>query len=110
MATATAKKLSKSEQREAKLKAALKELGAGKNKIAATLKAKKIKGHISDSESCPIAKYVYKVFPKAQSVEVGTGTIDVCWGGDDCISIDIPKVVYDFIGDFDHSNYPDLIA
>jgi len=109
MTTATAQKPTKNEQRTAKLKAALKELGSGKNKIAETLKAKRVKGDVGDSESCPIANYVKRVFPKAASVEVEGGTIDVCWGADDCISVDTPKAVNDFIGDFDESHYPDLI-
>jgi hypothetical protein len=109
MATATVKKLTKNEQRTAKLKTALKELGSGKNKIAEALKAKRIKGDVGDSESCPIANYVKRVFPKAASIEVEGGTVDVCWGEDDCISVDTPKAVNDFISSFDESLYPDLI-
>ncbi len=93
------------EQREAKLKTALKELGSGKNKVAETLKAKKIKGCRNTSDDCPVAKYVKKLFPRATSIEVDTGSVSVGFKDDEYIDVNLPKAVGAFIEAFDDGDY-----
>ena len=101
--------MTKKEQREAKLKTALKELGSGKNKIAEALKTKKIKGVMGSPDYCVIAVFVKKLFPKAASFDVDSDNITICWNNDDCISIVPPKAIGNFITSFDGNAYPHLV-
>ena len=103
MSTATVKKSWEDTQTE-KLKAALKELGSGKNKICATLEAKKILGKQGDVNECPIARYVKKVFKNAIDVNVDQDEIEVTLPkGSICVTP--PKAVSNFIVDFDEGEY-----
>lgn len=104
---ATVVKSSKCEQRKLSLTTALKSLGANKNKVAATLTSKKVQGDRSESESCPVANFLYKKFPKAVTVDVDSESIEVKWN--DCdVSVKPPKAVANFIEDFDEGKFPDL--
>jgi hypothetical protein len=108
MAT-TVVKSSKCAQRKESLTAALKSLGVNKNRVAAYLTSKNIQGDKSESESCPVANFLYKKFPKATSVDVDSESIEVRWR--DCdVSIKPPKAVASFIEDFDNGKFPDLDA
>lgn len=92
--------------RTAKLKAALKTLGTGKNKVAASLKEKKIKGVRGSMIDCPVANYVKKLFPKSPcSVEVNVG--DICVEFDDGVDLSLnpPHAVDTFIDAFDGGSY-----
>ena len=92
-----------------KLLLALKELGTGKNKIAESLKAKKISGKVGSSNECPIAIFTKKLFPKAIKICVGE-SIDVCFEKKDFdFSVVTPKLIGQFIDDFDETKYPDLV-
>jgi hypothetical protein len=103
MGTATVKKSWEDTQTE-KLKEALKELGSGKNKICATLEAKKILGKPSDTGDCPIARYIKKVFKNAECVAVDADEISVTLPkGEICVTP--PKAVSNFIVDFDEGEY-----
>jgi hypothetical protein len=107
------KKPTKAEQREEKLMTALKELGAGKHKIAAALKEKKIKGEVGDAERCPIALYVKKLFPKA-NVNVDCDSITLAFSDGQDVDIKPPKAISNFIETFDgteedtDNGYPEL--
>ena len=102
-------KSSKCTQRKESLTAALKSLGVNKNKVAAYLLSKKLQGDKSESESCPVANFLYKKFPKATSVDVDSESIEVQWR--DCdVSVKPPKAVANFIEDFDSGKFPDLDA
>jgi len=96
-------------KREEKLKAAIKALGGGKNKIAESLKAKKIKGVRGSTEDCPFAHYAGKVFPKASCVEVDVDTISVGFDNGEFIDLNLPKAVTAFIEAFDDGEY-DFLA
>jgi len=108
------KKPTKAEQREEKLVTALKELGAGKHKIAAALKEKKIKGIVGDQEECPIAKYVKKLFPKASSISVDSSAITLEFSDGQNVEVTPPKAIQNFIETFDgteedtDNGYPEL--
>lgn len=104
MATATEKKSSWEDTQTEKLKTALKELGGGKNKICASLEAKKILGITSDVEECPIARYVKKVFKNAVDISVDADEINVTLGKG-TISVKPPKAISNFIVDFDEGDY-----
>lgn len=96
--------------RSDKLLAALKELGTGKNKIAESLKVKKIRGKMGDSDECPMAVFVKKLFPKATGIQVDAASIDVSFEKEDFnFSVVTPKLIGQFIDDFDSEKYPDLV-
>lgn len=86
-----------------KLSRLLKELGAGKNKVAECLYKKKIKGKINDCYECPVAIFLKKNFPKALEVEVDGNNAFVIFAFhiDSIIYQKLPKAVQDFIYDFD---------
>jgi hypothetical protein len=95
---------------EDKLKAALKGLGNGKNKVADALRERKIKGEIGSINDCPIAKFVGKVFRgRYQSMEVDHDFIHVTFAKGE-VTVPTPKAVAAFMNDFDQEKYPDLIA
>ena len=104
MTTATVKKQSWEEVQTAKVKAALKELGGGKNKICATLEAKKILGVPSTRDECPIARYLEKTFKNATSIDVDSSEISLQFPkGEVCFTPS--KAISDFIVDFDQEEY-----
>jgi ribosomal protein L25 (general stress protein Ctc) len=98
------------EKREEKLKAAIKEMGSGKNKIAAFLKSKKIKGVPCSWNHCPLANYFGKIFgKKCEYVEVGGENIDIVFTDQpDVLSLPASKAMNAFIEDFDEGRYPFL--
>jgi hypothetical protein len=96
------------EQREEKLKKALKDLGNGKNKIAASLAEKKIKGIPGDMEDCALALYGWKVFPKCEKVQVDGEEVVVKFA-QGTISVPFNKPLQDFVTAFDDYKYHDLI-
>jgi hypothetical protein len=86
---------------------ALKELPEHPREIAALLIEKGIKGRKGDSRCCPIAKYLHGVDPEGMlGCEVRTGWID---NGKAQMPI-LPLPVIQFISNFDHGDYPELIA
>jgi len=127
MATATAKKPTSAQLKKAleqvapsvnpqakarseKLLLALKELGTGKNKIAESLKAKKIRGTMGSTEDCPVAVFVKKLFPKAIDIDVNSDTIEVSFEKSEFnFEVDTPKLIGQFIDGFDGEKYPDLL-
>jgi hypothetical protein len=101
---AVAKKKTWEETQEEKLKTALKELGAGKNKICASLEAKKILGKVQNTSDCPIARYLHKVFKNAEDVSVDASSIELTFPKG-TIEVIPPKAVSNFIVDFDEEVY-----
>ena len=100
----------KRQKREEKLKTALKKLGAGRHKIAESLKKRRIKvpSHYGALD-CPVAQYVEKVFPTCVEVEVDAGMVMVSFiednEDDEIVSVEFPKAVGDFIDSFDNGEY-----
>ena len=95
---------------EDKLKAALKELGTGKNKVADALRERMIKGEVGSVNDCPISRFVAKVFRgRYQSLEVDHDFIHVQFAKGE-VTVPTPKAVAAFMNDFDQEKYPDLIA
>lgn len=92
--------------REHKLKTAIKTLGGGKNKIAAALKAKKIKGVRGSTESCPLAKFIKKLFPKSPcAVKITQSCLSVVFQDGIDLHLSSAKAIDDFIEAFDSGNY-----
>lgn len=93
-----------------KLITALKELGTGKNKIAESLKAKKIRGKMGNSDECPIAIFVKKLFPKSTDITVDSDSIEVGFENPEFdFSVKCPSAVGKFIDEFDGEKFPDLV-
>jgi hypothetical protein len=86
-----------------RLKTALKELGGGKNKVAQSLRSKKIKGERGGYCTCPIAVFIdQKVFPKkCESVYVNGDWASVVFKNGEVLGAELPKAVASFINEFD---------
>lgn len=98
------------EKRREKLVAGLKALGTGKKQIAAALKAKKVLGDINEAETCPVAIYVKKLFPKAQSVEVDEATLIMTYKSGEEVRATLSKAMQVFLKEYDEGRYPELVA
>ncbi len=92
---------------EERIRPKLKELGSTPNKIAASLAKKKIKGVPGDSDDCALAKWVQKLFPKADGIAVDGNEISVTYDGEE-FSINTSKAFGEFISKFDNDEYPDI--
>lgn len=103
MSETTVKKSWEETQTE-KLQTALKDLGNSGNQICETLEKKKILGQVGDVEDCPVARYLTKVFKKAESISVDGSAIDITFAKG-TISVKPPKAVSDFIEEFDEDDY-----
>ena len=95
------------EKVEERLLSNLKELGGGHNKVEESLEAKHILGYISYVETCPIAKYVKKIFKSATNIEVEYERIFIRLA-DTTYMVTSPVAVRKFIDNFDEGKYPKL--
>lgn len=94
------------EEMEANVKALLKNLGAGPNKVAEKLVSLKIKGDPGYASSCPVARFIRKNFKSLKNIEV-TESVSFDYRGEGCC-VELPSAVEKFVGKFDDGDYPEL--
>jgi hypothetical protein len=88
------------------LKQALAALGDTADEIAASLQAQGIKGAREDNRSCPVARYLEKVFPGWEPDVQGREVI-LAHGHEVGIEVDVEPIGA-FVQAFDDEGYPDL--
>lgn len=76
------------------------------DEVAASLRAKGIKGRINTARTCPIARLVCGLGPEWAKAIVGSFRI---FNGHVNLHIDPPEGVCAFIEKFDEGHYPDLV-
>ena len=87
---------------ETRVRELLDELGDDRDKIAASLAAKGIKGQRTEGTACPIFNYLRS--EGASVVSVDAEEIDLGYG-----AIRLPVPVGDFVWAFDDNVYPELV-
>lgn len=87
-----------------KLSNILKSLGKTSKQVAQYLQNENIKGEKGCGESCPIAQYLKRKYPKCKKTLVYDDTIMVVYESD-TIKVEMPKVIGKFVESFDEGAY-----
>ncbi|MCU7724572.1 hypothetical protein ODJ79_12665 [Actinoplanes sp. KI2] len=85
-------------------------LGETTDAIADRLAALGITGHRTESDRCPIARYLFRLDPSLYAVNVLGDVIEVCTGTGAEITVPTPNRISAFVACFDIGRYPRLDA
>jgi hypothetical protein len=88
--------------------AALTALGATEYEVAATLLAGGHRGYVNECAACPVAAYLYAVFPSATFVQVDDRRAYVWFPGDVTHEVAAPSAVAEFVAAFDSGQHHEL--